>query len=69
MSGICSRHRENDPACSLCQKTPADIFGAERWEAMKMRAKDAGEHRCLGCGFRFYLTTKACPMCSKAVLP
>ena len=67
MSGICSQHRHHEPGCRLCGKTPADIFGTESWTRKLAEAEAAGKHKCGGCGFVFYLTVNACPLCTKKV--
>ena len=64
MSGICSIHRDHDPNCNLCGKTPADLFGADAWARAEAEAEAAGKHTCTACGFTYYLTVDACPKCS-----
>jgi hypothetical protein len=62
VAGICSAHMGDEPVegCSACHAIPSDLF--PRWGAMVVEADLAGKAIC-ECGFEFYLTTPACPLC------
>ena len=67
MSGLCSRHKHHEPGCRLCNTSPTDIF--PNWEQKVAEAEAAGKHRCMGCGFVYYLTVNACPKCCRPAKP
>lgn len=62
MSGICSRHQENEPTCSACQAHPSDLL--PDYDRKVAEAEAVGLVTCHHCEFRYYLTTWHCPKCS-----
>lgn len=65
MSGICSRHSGRTvEGCVACHSTLEDIFGDTEVARARAEAKAAGEFTC-DCGFTYYKTVNACPLCSK----
>lgn len=61
MSGICSRHQEFEPGCPLCAFDPT---GHPDFIRIEEEAKAAGTRFCF-CGFEYFLTTDACPLCGR----
>jgi hypothetical protein len=59
---ICSRHREPKSDCALCQTDIRDALPG--YDQMVAEARLAGECKC-ECGFTFYRTVSACPLCNK----
>lgn len=65
MSGICSAHHpslEPIEGCAACHASLEDLFGVS--EVAQMRAEAAGKFTC-DCGFEYYKTVGACPLCEK----
>lgn len=60
MPSICSRHREPQPDCHLCQTDVRDVL--PDYDKMTAEAETAGRHTC-ECGFVYYKTVSACPLC------
>ena len=52
--------------CDLCVTTVQELLGQSDGEyaAMQARAEDAGLFEC-DCGFEYYKTVDACPLCYK----
>jgi len=74
VAGICSRHHPSLGVvedCAACNSTPADLLGEAQWAYMKAQAEVAGLFTC-DCGFEYYKTVDACPLCRaerKIIIP
>ncbi len=67
MSGICSMHHSSMgpvEGCAACHATMGDLFGESEYARMRAEAEAAGEFTC-DCGFTYYKTVDACPLCDK----
>ncbi len=65
MSGICSiHHPQLGPVkgCGACHATLEDLLGASVVAQMQAEAEAAGLFTC-DCGFEYYKTVDACPLC------
>jgi len=62
VAGICSKHRDYDPDCDLCEADLEDLFGRSMAAAMRAEAEEAGLYTC-DCGFEYYKTVDSCPRC------
>lgn len=58
---ICSMHRIPDPNCDLCNTYGEDVI--PHYKEKEAEAERAGKEICAKCGFEFYKTTDACPLC------
>lgn len=63
MSGICSRHRHHESGCRLCNTEARDIL--PDFDRKLAEAEAAGRQKCPGCGFVYYRTVEACPLCGR----
>jgi len=61
MAGICSRHRDYDANCKLCNTLPQNIL--PDYNKKVAEAEAAGTHSCAKCGYLYYLTVDSCPNC------
>ena len=67
MSGICSIHHPSLGAvdgCGMCHATVGDLLGESVYAEMRAEADAAGLFTC-DCGFEYYKTVDACPLCEK----
>jgi len=67
MSGICSRHHPSlgpVEGCVACHSTVGDLLGESVYAEMRARADAAGLFTC-DCGFEYYKTVDACPLCDR----
>jgi len=67
MSGICSAHHPSlgpVEGCDLCHSTIEDLLGESTVAIMRAEAEAAGLFTC-DCGFEYYKTVDACPLCDK----
>lgn len=67
MSGICSAHHPSlgpVEGCDLCHASIEDLFGVDTVIQMRAEAEAAGLFTC-DCGFEYYKTVDACPLCAK----
>lgn len=62
MTGICSAHKHNDPNCKLCQVDISEIL--PDYDEKVKEAKAKGLYKC-DCGFEYYKTVNACPLCGE----
>ena len=74
MTGICSIHHPSlgpVEGCANCHATLGDLLGETTVAIMRAEAKAAGLFTC-DCGFEYYKTVDACPLCDlerKIILP
>lgn len=61
---ICSKHREREPSCDLCNATVYDLFHKKDVDKANADAEKAGLITCR-CGFEYYCTTDTCPLCNR----
>lgn len=67
MSGICSIHQSRPgpvEGCIPCHSTMEDLLGETTVAIMRAEAEAAGLFTC-DCGFEYYKTVSACPLCRK----
>ena len=62
-TSICSRHRDYDPDCGLCN-TPIEAVIPDYAEKVR-QARAAGEHKCKHCAFVYFKTIDICPRCCR----
>jgi len=50
--------------CAACHASLEDLFGVSEVARMRAEAEAAGLFTC-DCGFEYYKTVDACPLCEK----